>query len=281
MAISKEDTVLTYSKFKEFWSSFAVLFNKKLDGGGIKNNDTTTEEGYVLDARMGKVHGDEIDTLKDQMNGCYIAYDSNGKLGIKSSKNGAVQSFRQPTGDAVAANVLVGKTFANKSSDSNTGTMPNNGKITKTLTPSGNNSTSYTIPAGYTSGGTITANGSTSYNAGVSAGKAAVGYGVEVFGGVGQYTNTNWTIPQTGKYRMTWLVHSDYTHSIYVYKGNTYYIHHEYEDGKNGKGLSGGNGDTGWLSFNKGDVLTIEMNGDTGQKNGIASILTITYVYGN
>lgn len=170
MAISKDDTVLTYSKFKDFWTQFAVLFNKKLDGTGVANNDTTTSEGYVLDARVGKTHGDEIDTLKDQMNGCYIAYDSNGKLGIKASKNGAVQSFRQPTGDAVAANVLVGKTFANKTSDSNTGTMPNNGDVSKTVTPTGNNSASVTIPAGYTTGGTITADGTTSYKAGYSAG---------------------------------------------------------------------------------------------------------------
>lgn len=174
MAISKDDTVLTYSKFKDFWTSFAVLFNKKLDGEGVKNNDTTTDAGYVLDARVGKVHGDEIDTLKDQMNGCYIAYDSNGKLGIKASKNGAVQSFRQPVGTAATGDVLAGKTFANSSSDSNTGTMPNNGDLSRTLMPSGNNVTTYQIPAGYTSGGTITANGSEAYNNGYSAGESSL-----------------------------------------------------------------------------------------------------------
>lgn len=174
MAISKDDTVLTYSKFKDFWTSFAVLFNKKLDGEGVKNNDTTTDAGYVLDARVGKVHGDEIDTLKDQMNGCYIAYDSNGKLGIKASKNGAVQSFRQPVGTAATGDVLAGKTFANSSSDSNTGTMPNNGDLSRTLMPSGNNVTTYQIPAGYTSGGTITANGSDAYNNGYSAGASSL-----------------------------------------------------------------------------------------------------------
>lgn len=174
MAISKDDTVLTYSKFKEFWTSFAVLFNKKLDGSGIKNNDTTTDSGYVLDARVGKVHGDEIDTLKDQMNGCYIAYDSDGKLGIKASKNGAVQRFRQPTGTATAAQVLSGATFANASNDNMTGTMPNNGAINKTITPSGNNTASVTIPAGYTSGGTVVADGTTAYKAGMTAADARV-----------------------------------------------------------------------------------------------------------
>lgn len=166
MAISKDDTVLTYSKFKEFWTSFAVLFNKKLDGTGVANNDTTTDSGYVLDARVGKAHGDEIDTLKDQMNGCYIAYDSDGKLGIKASKNGAVQRFRQPTGTATAAQVLSGATFANASNDNMIGTMPNNGAINKTITPSGNNTASVTIPAGYTSGGTVVADGTTAYKAG-------------------------------------------------------------------------------------------------------------------
>lgn len=177
MAISKDDTVLTYSKFKEFWTQFAVLFNKKLDGNGVANNDTTTGAGYVLDARVGKTHGDEIDTLKDQMNGCYIAYDSNGKLGIKPSKNGAVQSFRQPVGTAAIGDVLAGKTFANKDNDNLTGTMPNNGKISQTIKPTGNNTATYNVPAGYTSGGVVTADGTASYAAGVTAADARVNKG--------------------------------------------------------------------------------------------------------
>lgn len=134
----------------------------------VANNDSTTASGYVADARAVKAHGDEIDTLNTKMGGLYFGQNATGKWGYKTSANGTVNPFRNPTGNAGAGDVLVGKTFANESSDALTGTMPNNGAINQTLTPSGDNSVSYTIPAGYTSGGTITANGSTAYKAGAS-----------------------------------------------------------------------------------------------------------------
>lgn len=60
----------------------------------------------------------------------------------------------QPTGDAVAADVLTGKTFSNADGIGKTGTMPNNGAVSGTATPS----QPYTIPAGYHNGsGTVTA----------------------------------------------------------------------------------------------------------------------------
>ena len=71
-------------------------------------------------------------------------------------------------GNAETGDVLAGKTFSNKQSNALTGTMPNNGVLNITLTPSGNNSTSQAVAAGYYSGGTITANGSSSYSQGVS-----------------------------------------------------------------------------------------------------------------
>lgn len=71
-------------------------------------------------------------------------------------------------GNAETGDVLAGKTFSNKQSNALTGSMPNNGVLNVTLTPSGNNSTSQTVAAGYYSGGTIKANGSSSYSKGVS-----------------------------------------------------------------------------------------------------------------
>lgn len=56
-------------------------------------------------------------------------------------------------GDAVAANVLSGKTFYSDSGTKLTGSMVNNGDTSGTF--DGLTVTSYTIPAGYTSGGTI------------------------------------------------------------------------------------------------------------------------------
>lgn len=133
----------------------------------IANNDTTLNSGYVADARIVKTHGDEIDKHTTQLGGLYFTVE-NGKGYYQTSVSGTKYPFRNPTGTATAAQVLSGATFANASNDSLTGTMPNNGAINQTLTPSGDNSVSYTIPAGYTSGGTITANGSTAYKAGAS-----------------------------------------------------------------------------------------------------------------
>ena len=54
----------------------------------------------------------------------------------------------QPTGDAVEANVLAGKTFSNADGIGKTGTMPNNGAVSVNL----NVGQSYTVPAGYHNG---------------------------------------------------------------------------------------------------------------------------------
>jgi len=61
------------------------------------------------------------------------------------------------SGDAMPEHVLAGKTFSNDDGPDQTGTMPNNGSQTATLTISGSSKPTISIPAGYTSGGTITA----------------------------------------------------------------------------------------------------------------------------
>lgn len=70
-----------------------------------------------------------------------------------------------PTGgDAVAANVLTGKTFTNDNGF-DTGTMPNRGAVSQTL----NAGESYTIPEGYHNGsGVVTASGLTFTNIGTT-----------------------------------------------------------------------------------------------------------------
>ena len=58
------------------------------------------------------------------------------------------------SGDAAKANVLSGKTFYNTSTTKQTGTMTNNGAVSKTLSAS---ERSYTVPAGYHNGsGSVT-----------------------------------------------------------------------------------------------------------------------------
>ena len=61
-----------------------------------------------------------------------------------------------PTGDAIASDVLTGKTFSNAQATGINGTMPNNGAVSGTATPA----QPYTIPAGYHNGnGVVTASG--------------------------------------------------------------------------------------------------------------------------
>lgn len=67
-----------------------------------------------------------------------------------------------PTGDAVAADVLAGKTFSNANAVGLTGTMVNRGAVSQTIQPG----SSYTIPEGYHNGsGTVTAGRATEYKA--------------------------------------------------------------------------------------------------------------------
>lgn len=66
-----------------------------------------------------------------------------------------------PTGDAVEANVLAGKTFSNAQGTGKTGTMVNRGAVSQTIQPGG----SYTIPEGYHNGsGTVTAAQASGYD---------------------------------------------------------------------------------------------------------------------
>ncbi|GIQ70777.1 hypothetical protein DUZ99_01935 [Xylanibacillus composti] len=69
---------------------------------------------------------------------------------------GKLSSIIKATGNAAVGDVLVSKTFSNASANGLTGTMPNRGNVTQTLTSQGQ---SYTIPQGHHGGtGTVTAN---------------------------------------------------------------------------------------------------------------------------
>ena len=123
---------------------------------GIANNETTNTDGFVLDARIGKKHS-------DQLNGLYFGTDAKGKWGFKTSQGGTVTPFRNPTGNAAAANVLSGKVFSSAELEDATGSMPNNGAWVGETTGNGN----VAIPAGYHSGDGYVS-GAGAYNKGVS-----------------------------------------------------------------------------------------------------------------
>lgn len=135
----------------------------------VANNDITEVDGYVADARVLKTHKASIDKHEDELGGLYFGTDGSGKWGYKTSKNGAVTAFRKPAGNASVGDVLSGKTFANASSDSMTGTMPNRGAWTGETTGNEN----VAIPAGYHNGSGYVS-GAGAYNAGVADGKQAV-----------------------------------------------------------------------------------------------------------
>lgn len=128
--------------------AIAAALKRKLDANGVRNDATTTDAGYVLDARMGKTLGDRAEKLELKVGDLYFDTDSSGRWGYKSSKNGAVTPFRNPTGSAAAADVLSGKTFSSATAENIAGSMPDNGAWTGKTTGKGN----VTIPAGYHSG---------------------------------------------------------------------------------------------------------------------------------
>lgn len=160
-------TFVTTEKLSRLMDAVKAKIATKLDATGIKNDALTTDAGYVLDARMGKTLGDRATTLETKVSDLYFATDSNGKWGYKPTKNGAVTPFRNPTGDATAAEVLSGKTFSSASLENATGTMTNNGAWTGSTTGEGN----VTIPAGYHNGSGYVS-GKTSYNDGYAKGYA-------------------------------------------------------------------------------------------------------------
>ena len=97
------------------------------------------------------------DTLTGLLKG--IADSIRSKKGTTAAINAQnlpseISSIVKATGSATASQVLSGVTFSNSSGGS-TGTMTNNGAVSKSISPGD----SYTVPKGYHSGsGTVSAN---------------------------------------------------------------------------------------------------------------------------
>ena len=155
---------ISLRRLTTFVTSLADTVNAKIDTSAIKNNDTTTSSGYVADARIVKTHGDEIDTHTTQLGGLYFGTDSSGNWGYATTSAGDVTPFRNPTGNATAAQLLSGYVASNATTEDFTGTMNNWGSNTITLS----SSNTATRSAGYYS--SITANAAGRYTAGYNAG---------------------------------------------------------------------------------------------------------------
>lgn len=143
----------------------AYLSNKSLA-------DTVTETVAELEQNVGGTVT-QVATNTAALNGLRFGVDGNGNYGYYKVGADTVTPFRAPKGNAVAADVLSGKTFANATSDNNTGSMTNRGAWTGTGTPTGNNEVTVPIPQGYHNGsGKVTCKGQSSYSAGNTAGIA-------------------------------------------------------------------------------------------------------------
>ena len=80
-----------------------------------------------------------------------VTYNSVPEVDIPKSGGGTAKFFDTSTADAVAGNILTGKT-AFGASGSISGSMANNGSTSGTI---GAKAGTVVIPAGYTSGGTV------------------------------------------------------------------------------------------------------------------------------
>lgn len=120
------------------------------------------ESDYVGNSAAKKVHRSDIADNSTKLNGRVASTFANsddlgtlkfrvnsGNAQYTKDNGGTWVNFRNPTGTAEASNVLVGKTFANASSDSVNGTMVNNGAFTGTIIEKDG---SVTIPEGYHNG---------------------------------------------------------------------------------------------------------------------------------
>lgn len=116
---------------------------------------------------------DKHDNIQIQVNECFQSV-SNGKALIASAITDKkvetdatatfaemaanIESLKLGSGNATTTDVLKDKTFTNSDGIEYTGEMPNNGAVSKTITPS-TSSQSYTIPKGYHDGtGKVTVN---------------------------------------------------------------------------------------------------------------------------
>lgn len=135
--------------------------------------ETITNTVTELEENIGGTVA-QVTANSNALNGLRFGVDSNGKYGYYKAGADSVTPFRDPKGNATAADVLSGKSFANATNDSVNGSMSNQGAWTGTGTPSGNNQVNVSIPAGYHNGnGYVTCKGQTAYAAGQTAGYSA------------------------------------------------------------------------------------------------------------
>lgn len=194
-------------------------------GDMMKSTYDPNEDGIIGLAQGG------TGTQDGTINGVKLATNS-GRYGYMDGNT--FKSFRQPTGNASAGDVLVGKTFANASSDALTGTMPNRPAITQRT------SLTFASPyfyARFPQGAYLT-NASSGYpevqllgsdmgdaaQANVLSGKSFTSAsGLKLSGSMADYSNSTPTVlPSAGRGTQTININAGYYNKILVDKTQVY-----------------------------------------------------------
>ena len=160
---SDEEIAALEEKIKELEQTVEDLNNTKTElEGTIEDLNGQLEEEQGNNAELQE----KLESLTSQVESLTQVKEELEQTKSELEAQIASLKEKQATGNAVAADVLKGKTFSNSSSVGLIGSMPNNG----TLNWSGHNTT-YNVPAGYYSGGTLDSRPSynNGYNAGVTA----------------------------------------------------------------------------------------------------------------
>lgn len=79
----------------------------------VANNDTTTQAGFVADARIVKQHGDEIDQLSSELDRVNVYVGSDGKLHFVNSGGADTALPFRGSGTAYIACVSSGGSYPN------------------------------------------------------------------------------------------------------------------------------------------------------------------------
>ena len=200
-AATDEELAALLEKIKELEQTVEDLTNTKTELEGTIEDlngqlEQVGEDKTALEEQIENLQG-QVDTLNKTIE------QQESTINDLNTQIAELQK-KQSTGNAVAADVLKGKTFSNGTQVGLTGTMENRGAVSQSLNAGG----SYTIPAGYHNGsGKVTANSlSSQTSATAAAGNILSGKTAWVNGSKITGTMTNrgaWSSTPTGSGSVT------------------------------------------------------------------------------
>ena len=221
-------------------------------------DNTTRTEGALKDGDF---------TYNPSTNNLSVGTVNNVKLAKSGSSYGyydgsTFKTFRQPTGNAAAAQVLSGYTFANASSDSVTGSMTNRGAVSSTIAPGD----SYTIPAGYHNGSGVVSASCATWTQTFSVVLALyVSSNNRTYGG-------HYKLPAANLTSVTFTLDSSYPWSVCGFHGTSYDVLLDYS--KTGSWTFNNS-----FSFNQYDLFELIMNKESTTTTPCNATITVSATY--